>query len=217
MKTDDGTLLPRLFRGRGLGSAMVEAAFALTGRRIERVTASRWQGARRLAELEAVNPLGQVPTLVWPDGTVQSESAAILIELALRHPEAGLLPSVPSLRAQALRWLVYLSANVYPHYTVRDFPERWSGNAGTQAVLVEAATERIRSAWAVLASQWRPLGAFAFGTAPGAFDLAVAVISRWTPGRGWFMAEFPHLADVVRAVDAHPRLAPVWAENFPDD
>lgn len=213
MTADGASTIARLYRGLGCGSAMVEAAFALAGQPLDTVTASRWQ-PQRLGELEAINPLGQVPTLVWPDGTVQSECAAILIETALRFPRAGLLPDDPASRAEALRWLIYLPTNVYVHYTLRDFPERWSDDKTIQAMLVDAATARIGAAWALMAAQFVPRGPFAFGAAPGALDIAIAVMSKWTPGRGWFARHCPYLATVAAAVDAHPVLVPVWTDNF---
>ncbi len=37
----------------------------------------------------SLNPLGQVPTLVLPDGRVMTESAAIILHLADQAPQAG--------------------------------------------------------------------------------------------------------------------------------
>jgi GST-like protein len=211
---DKGKAKARLFRGKGCGSAMVEAAFALAGQPLELVAASRWEGKENLPALERVNPLGQVPTLVWPDGTVQTESAAILIETALRFPDAGLLPQRPGARATALRWLAFLPANIYAAYNPHDFPGRWLDDESQHAALVEGATRRIEANWRIVETQFVPVGPFAFGDRPGALDIAVAVMSRWTPGREWFAAECPRLRRMVDAVDAHPALAPVWRDNF---
>ena len=204
----------KLFRGKGCGSTMVEAAFALAGQPLERIVASRWEGKARLGELERVNPLGQVPTLVWPDGTVQTESAAILIETALRFPEAGLLPAEPGVRATALRWLAFLPANIYAAYNPRDFPERWLEDEAQHQSLIDGATRRIETNWRLVETQFTPAGPFAFGDRPGALDIAIGTMSRWTPGRAWFAAECPGLMRMVEAVDAHPALAPVWRANF---
>lgn len=46
-------------------------------------------------------PARTVPTLVTPEGVAVAESLAIAEELATRHPEAGLWPSDPALRALA--------------------------------------------------------------------------------------------------------------------
>ena len=46
-------------------------------------------------------------------------------------------------------------------------------------------------------------------------DLYMAVVSRWGPRRKGFYAAAPGLADVVRRVDADPRLTEFWAARFP--
>lgn len=95
------------------GSAAVEAALVLTGQPYRLVQAASWAPESALDELRRINPLLQIPTLVWDDGTVMTESAAILIELGLRYPASGLLPAAPAARAQALRGPVYIAANCY--------------------------------------------------------------------------------------------------------
>lgn len=206
--------MPTLYRSSGCGSALVEAAFVLAGRPLECITASRWHGKERLPELERVNPLGQVPTLVWEDGTVQTESVAILVETGLRYPEAHLLPSTSADRAVALRWLMFLGAHVYAAFNPHDFPERWLPDAKQHPALVAGAVERIQAGWQLVESQFHPRGPFAFGQAPGALDIAIAVMSRWTPRRVWFDRACPVLAELAHGVDAVPALASVWKENF---
>jgi GST-like protein len=193
---------------------MVEAAFALAEQPVDLIEASRWSDAGALAELERVNPLGQVPTLVWPDGTMQTESIAILIELALRFPDAALLPAEPSARAVALRWLAYLSGNIYAAYNPRDFPERWIDDPVQHAALVDGASRRIKQGWEVMAAQFQPRGVVAFGDRPGALDVAICVMSRWSPRRDWFDFACPGLAALAHAADDHPMLRPVWSANF---
>lgn len=48
-----------------------------------------------------VAPARTLPTVILPDGTIISESLAITEELAQRHPDAGILPSDPAMRALA--------------------------------------------------------------------------------------------------------------------
>src|SRR5262249_2624992 len=98
---------------QGSGSAAVEAALVLCGLPFETVSAASWDDRSALDALRRVNPLAQIPALVFEDGTAMSESAAILIELALRHPGRGLLPAEPARRARALSGLVYVAANCY--------------------------------------------------------------------------------------------------------
>jgi glutathione S-transferase len=71
------------------------------------------RGEHRSPEYLAINPTGQVPVLGLPDGTVIGESAAIVLVLGERHPEAGLVPLVgdPD-RPAFLRWLIFMAANL---------------------------------------------------------------------------------------------------------
>lgn len=116
-----------VFSVPGWGSVLAEAMLALcpAPARIEDVTGFDQPGAAR-DRLLRVNPLGQVPTLLLPDGTVMTESAAIALLLSERYPEAGLAPAPGTpLRPGFLRRLVWLAANVYPTFTYGDYPERW--------------------------------------------------------------------------------------------
>ena len=70
-------------------------------------------------EWRAVNPKGRVPALSPVAGSaggaaeLLTETPAILVYLALIHPEAGLLPADPAGIARCLEWLNWLSGNVH--------------------------------------------------------------------------------------------------------
>jgi glutathione S-transferase len=62
----------------------------------------------------AINPSGQVPTLLIDDRPL-TEVAAILFYLARRFPAAGLLPQHElEAQAQAVSWMSYIAATVHP-------------------------------------------------------------------------------------------------------
>jgi glutathione S-transferase len=63
-------------------------------------------GAHRRAEFLALNPAGKLPVLI--DGNdVITESAAIVLYLAEKYPEKGLLPADLRQRAQVYRWVMF--------------------------------------------------------------------------------------------------------------
>jgi hypothetical protein len=64
-----------------------------------------------------------------PDGSVLTESAAILIHLGLTFPESNLLPDNPADRDQAIRGLAYIVSNCYAAIGIIDYPERWLAEA----------------------------------------------------------------------------------------
>jgi GST-like protein len=206
----------------GSGAVPVHAALTLIGAPVQVVDVSPWESEDERERLRDVNPMRQVPVLRLPDGQTMTESAAMLIWLADRHPEARLAPTPDApLRAQFLRWMCFIPASIYSMFWVRDVPTRLvAGDAGI-ALMRERTAERIAECWRTMDAQVReqlPQGTpYLFGDDIGVLDLYVAVASRWTPRRRRFYREAPRMAEVVRRVDADPRLAAFWAARFPFD
>lgn len=150
-----------------------------------------------------------------PGGEILTESAAILIWLADRYPRARLAPA-PLERARAgfLRWMAFVSSQIYALYWVRDDPARLAADAAHQGLILERTADRISHCWRVMEAQISPRR-YLLGDEISVLDLYVAVVSRWGPRRRRFYAAAPKMAEVVRRVDADPRLAALWADRFP--
>lgn len=206
----------RLFSALGSGGVPVEAAMSLIGLPYEIVEAPTWEGEAEQAKVAAVNPLKQIPALVTPEGETITESAAILIWLADRFPEAKLGPAIDDpRRAQFLRWMTFIPASIYSLFWVRDDPSRLGGDDPEIQARIKAATaERILDCWAMMESQVSP-GLYLLGDKLTVLDLYVTVVSRWGPRRVRFYEAAPRMAEVVKRVDADPRLAAFWEKRFP--
>jgi GST-like protein len=197
-----------LYGEQGSGAVAVEAALTLAGQPYEVIEADG-------DVVDAVNPMRQVPALILPSGEVMTESAAILIWLAESHPQAGLAPAAGAPeRARFLRWMAYVSAQIYALYWLRDEPSRLVEEAGQQAVLKTRAQARIAHCWGEMERQVAP-GPWLLGEALSVLDVYVTVVSRWSPGRRRFYDVAPRMGEVVRRVDVEPRLAELWARRFP--
>jgi GST-like protein len=205
-----------IYGALGSGSVPVEATLTLLGQPYAVVEAPTWEGAAQQAKVAGVNPLKQIPALVTPEGETITESAAILIWLADRFPEARLAPSLDSpLRGQFLRWMVFVPAAIYSLFWVRDDPSRLAGPDEALGARIKAATaDRIAECWGMMESQLTP-GRYLLGDELTVLDLYVAVVSRWGARRKRFYEVAPRMAEVVRRVDADPRLETFWAERFP--
>jgi len=206
-----------LYGSRGSGSAAIEVALRRCGLPYQVLRASTWEPDSDQAALARVNPLGRIPALVAPDGRVMTESAAILIDLGLRHPASGLLPDEPDARAQAVRALVYVAANCYAAISVVDYPERWTtaGTKPAQERVRVAARQQLHRAWEVFADSFTGEPFLAGAQQPGAADILASVVSRWSGAR-------PHLAQArpachawLQRVDAAPVAAEVFAAHWP--
>ena len=199
----------------GSGSVVVEAALTLIGAPWRLVDLDHWYDVQTDAEMGRLNPMRQVPALVLPSGEVMTESAAILLYLAEAHPEAALAPQPGSPeRARFLRWMVYLPAQIYSMYWVKDVPARLAEGAAAEAVIKARTVARIAECWGAMDGQVEPAPWIA-GERLSVLDLYVAVVSRWSPRRKRFYEVAPKMSQVVRRVDADPRLAEFWARRMP--
>jgi GST-like protein len=204
-----------VYGARGSGSVPVEATLTLIGAPFEVVEAATWEGEEARARVEAVNPMRQVPALVLPSGEILTESAAILMWLAERFPQAGLAPPPDDPRRAAyLRWMVYVPAAIYSLFWVRDEPMRLAADEEGGKLVKARTAERIAECWRLMDAQITP-GRYLLGDELTVLDLYVAVVSRWGPRRKRFYEEAPKMAEAVRRVDADPRLVDFWARRFP--
>ena len=202
-----------LYGTKGSGSAAVEAALTRAGQAFTQVDAASWQPGPGRDALLRVNPLGQIPTLVFDDGLVLTESAAILIHLGLTVAP-GLLPPDANGRAQAVRGLVYIASNCYAAISVIDYPERWCEpcddamkekiRAGTRA--------RLHHHWSLFADQF---GAGFNAAEPGALELLATVVSKWSGSRPHLQAARPDFYAKLLQVEQHPTLAAIFQHHWP--
>ena len=199
----------------GSGSIPVEATLTLLGLPYEVVENAPWESEAKADAVGQVNRLRQVPAVVLPTGELMTESAALLIYLADAHPDGALSPGIRTPeRAQFLRWMTYIPAQIYSMYWVRDIPSRLAADAASEEVIRRRTAERIADCWRMMDEQVSP-GSYILGDTLTVLDLYVTVVSRWTPRRRRFQEVAPKLSEVVRRVDAEPRLAEFWARRFP--
>lgn len=191
---------------------MVEAAYALAGEPLD-VHDLAWEEDWARTPLAAANPLLQVPTLRLAEGTVMTESAAILLFCADRFPQATLAPPPgdPS-RARFLRWLLFFPAAIYPTYTFADIPTRFvEGDAAAGAKLRRACDARARFLYTQIESAARE--PYFLGDRLSGIDLTVWTAIRWRPGRAWFAEHAPRLSAIAARLDRLAALAPVLRRN----
>ena len=196
-----------LYGAPGSGATPVHAALTLAGVRVKVVDVAPWQGDSERDKVAGVNPMRQVPVLVLPSGEVMTESAAMLIWIADQYPAAALAPPPGDrMRAQYLRWMSFVSSAIYSLYWIRDEPSRLAPTPEGQAAILDRTAERIAQCWRLMNEQLRPEGRYLLGDQLSVLDLYVTVVSRWQPRRLRFYREAPRMAEVVRRVDAEPRL-----------
>ena len=112
------------------------------------VEGATWAEASSRDRVAPVNAMRQVPTLVMPGGETMTESAAILIDLADRHPGAALAPALADpRRRQFLRWMVYVSSAIYSLHWIKPDVARIGAPRESRGAVVDAVHERIAFCW----------------------------------------------------------------------
>lgn len=207
-----------LYGDIGSASATVEMALAEVGQPVE-LRPVPLEGEHQLAaEYRQLNPMGRVPTLILPEGTVMTESLAILLTIADRFPGAELLP-LPgdAARAWALRWMALMAAEFYPHVTRADYPARFSADAAHAGAIRARAIEMGRATLMTVETEaglsGDPAVPFLLGPRFSLADIYLAVLSRWMGGREWTPRHAPRLEALAQAVALRPAIAPLWEKH----
>lgn len=168
-------------------------------------------GAQAAPDYAALNPQCLVPALELDDGTVLTQSLAIIDWLEATWPEPALLPSEPLLRAKVLAAAHSVSMDIHPVNNLRVL------NALSERF---GASDTARRDWM---HHWMRLGfdaleiqlpatRFAFGTAPGLAD--ICLIPQLYNARRWGLdlTPWPKLS----AVEAACLALPAFSEAAPE-
>lgn len=202
-----------IYGAPGTGSGIIEAACQEIGADYQVRDLDARNDEHRGDHYAALNPHRKMPTLETADGEVITESVAILLTLDERHREAKLLPPPGSKdRAQALRWMLFLAAEIYPLIEIIDYPERFA-EAGPAADGLRAKAEGI------LHGRWRVVDANVSG-APycvssgfSATDLYITKVGAWLDAT-WRREQVPKVHAIYEAVRSRASLTKVWARHI---
>lgn len=203
----------KLFARKGAGSMAVEAMLAECGARYELEDLARNADGGFPEWFHRINPRAEVPTLVLPDHSVMTESAAILIHLGDVFPAAGLAPEVASpLRPRYLRWLCYMATTIYMSDLRLYYPERYTSAPEGAAGIRDCAQSGMAREFAILAEAMGD-GPFILGEAMSTADIYASMLVSWAPDPKALMAAHPVLQRMWDGVAARPAIAAVWARN----
>ena len=201
-----------IYGAPGSGSGIVEAACAEIGVEFEVRDLDARNDEHRGEAYEAINPHRKMPTLEVEDGEIITESVAIVLTLDERHPEARLLPEPGSKdRAQALRWMVFIAAEMYPLVEMMDYPERFAASSDGKTAVRERAEEIWRERWRLLEGNVSG-SPYLLASGFSATDLYIAKFGAWLD-REWCREHLPRIEALTSAVLARPALGDVWAKH----
>ncbi len=190
-----------LYYSPGSASLVVHLALLEIGAPYELRLVNTQAQEQKDPEYLKLNPQGRVPTLIV-DGKPVFESAALLMLLAERHPEAGLAPAVGSpKRGQWYQWIVYLANTLMPTYRLWFYPADAAGEAEHLPNVRAVVQARIEGAFDLLDAHLAANGPYMLGEFSGV-DLLLTMLMRWSRNMPRPATQWPalkKLADLVRA------------------
>lgn len=153
------------------------------------------KGETRTADFLAMNPAGQVPAVVLPDGRPLAQSNAIILHLA---EGSDLVPADAYERARMLEWMFWEQYSHEPYVAVARFLVRYQGRSPEEleARLVErgyGALQRLEDGLAgrdFLASSGVSLA-----------DVALVAYTRWAGEGGFDLSRYPKVQAWVARVE----------------
>lgn len=207
----------RLYGRPGTGSVTIEAILETAQAPYEVEIVERSSDGEVPAKLVRLNPLGQVPVLILPNGDVMTESAAIALYLADKHPEADLAPQPAAKERPAyLRWMTYLATNIYMTGLAAYYPDRYTSDQEGGKCVKSAALTRMAREWEIYAEA---LGNkhYILGDKMSAVDIYAAMQATWNFDVPAFFKKHPNLRAMYDRVTGHPGIAKVWGRNEMED
>ena len=162
------------------------------------------QNAQRSGEYLALNPLGRVPALRVEDGTVLTETVALLAYVAQRFPEARLAPTDPLQFARMQGFHSYLASTVHVAHAHGRRGGRWSDDEAAIASMKDKVASNMADCCALIEEHWLDRGPWVMGEAFSVADAYLFTIAGWLQGDGVDIAYFPRLADHYQRMQLRP-------------
>ena len=199
---------------RSAASWRVRIALGLKRVTAEHVFHHLRRAEQRSADYLCINPQGLVPALELDDGTVLTQSLAIIEWLDETHPEPLLLPADPVARAKVRAFAHVLAADTHPLQNLKVLA-RVRG-LGRPEEDVQAWAADVNAAGLETCEALAGEGPFCFGAAPGLADICLVPQLGNARRFGVEVARFPRLLAAEAACMALPAFADAVPGKQPD-
>lgn len=200
---------------RSTTSYRVRIALNLKGIVYQTVPVDLVAGDQNAPDYAALNPGQGVPSLVTGDGTVLTQSMAILDWLEETHPAPALLPGDPLQRAQVRAAALTIACDIHPVNNLRVI-RALKSMGHSQDETVSWMNDWMTRGFAAFDALIAPDTPFCFGEMPGLADLCLVPqlynAHRW----GCDLSAFPRLTGIEARCLALPAFDAARPEAQPD-
>ncbi len=167
-------------------------------------------GETRTPEFLALNPNGRIPAIVLDDGTVLTESDAMLFYFAVGTPY---LPDDRLGRAQVLQWMFFEQYNHEPSIAVARFWAKHLEPDELRERLLPQKREQGYAALGVMENRLRDRD-YLVGTSYTIADIALYAYTHVAGEGGFDLGDFPAVRAWLDRVAAQPGHIPITKSDF---
>ena len=166
-------------------------------------------GEQKRPEYLALNPNGVVPTMLV-DGEPAFEAAALLMDLADKHADAGLAPAPGTRERRYLyQWMFNLANMVQPLFRQWWYPAEPAGADHADDVRTHVAV-RIEAQWDRVDAHLAAHGPYLLGERLSVADFYLTMLMRWSRNMPKPATQWPHLAALAQRMKARPTFAALY-------
>jgi glutathione S-transferase len=174
-----------------------------------RVDVAQARGEPRRAEYLKINPIGKVPSVMFEDGDVLTESGAILYYFA---QASRLWPGDRRAQAEVLRWMFFEQYSHEPALAVMRYLIHFADGPERNKQRLEELRPRAASALKAMEDQlrmWKFIAAETVTTA----DFALYPYTAWAYESGVDLEDYPAIRRWLGQIEGEPKFLPLMQDG----
>ena len=157
----------------------------------------------------AVNPKGRVPALALEDGTVLTETGALLDYIAAIAPTANLVPTAPQDAAHMRSAMYYLASTMHIAHAHKMRGSRWATQQSSFDDMTAMVPETM-AACAAYVDTHILRGDYVLGDAFSIADPYLYVVCNWLSGDGVDVALYPKIQNFMSQMQTRPSVQTIY-------
>lgn len=157
----------------------------------------------------AVNPKGRVPALALEDGTVLTETGALLDYIAAIAPTANLVPTDPQNAAHMRSTMYYLASAMHIAHAHKMRGSRWATQQSSFDDMTRMVPETM-AACAAYVDAHILRGDYVLGDTFSIADPYLYVVCNWLSGDGVDVALYPKIEKFMSKMQARPSVQTIY-------
>lgn len=203
----------KLYYSKGTISIVVAIALHEAGLDFEPVKVDFASGEQTKPEYLKLNPKGRVPALVTDNGTILTETGALLDYIAAVKPEAGLLPSDAEDAAHMRSVMYYLASTAHVAHAHKMRGTRWATEQSSFDDMKSKVAQNMTDCAEFMQTECLR-GDFVLGDTISIADPYLFLVCNWLAGDGVDVSAFPQIADFLQRMEARDSVKAVRAAGM---